>query len=568
MSKRPAGKHNTSQTATASTPEGEFQRHLRDLGLDSTDAYRAWCRKHGFGQATHKNWQERRNEIRLAQKQRAEETAAEEMRKHAERLGLNSLEEYDAWCVRHGFSRSLRKTYEQQKQEIRFADNERGRQALAGAKKNLRRPDEVIRALHDGEIDPADLKTPYLLKIAEVFKQTDSSPDCRAALLALLLHAQKHANLFGLDPVDPHFSRKAGNTFIDALLALARRDSDWIRPLEDWKPDSHSPRRQFGSLARHLLARYTVPAFIDTAWFHGSTPKAQAEQDWFRHIGIGKNIRTADIPVQLTKMAAHHFLLAPKDFTIDGAFRWGQIIALGGNEYLVRAVTATRLGWLMEDEPFWKSVIHFFVNNPMLDPACLGPMVDYIYNEKFAPQESIGDYGQVVFGPPRNPEFSMKGRTVPALLRLVETWHRQLAKETRKPVIRWEPSGIGSFSLTERDRDSEQQVMWTVEELLDSKSLNEEGKAMHHCVASYARSCENGKTSIWSLRVGEEYSKSTHRVMTIEVHNDSRKLVQARGRCNKTPGARQASERLGRTPRILKLWATQEGLTVPSHILQ
>jgi hypothetical protein len=59
MSKRSAKRGAPNRTATASTPEGELQRHLRDLGLESTEAYRAWCREHGFGSAIHKDWQER-----------------------------------------------------------------------------------------------------------------------------------------------------------------------------------------------------------------------------------------------------------------------------------------------------------------------------------------------------------------------------------------------------------------------------------------------------------------------------------------------------------------------------
>src|SRR5690349_5416 len=117
-------------------------------------------------------------------------------------------------------------------------------------------------------------------------------------------------------------------------------------------------------------------------------------------------------------MAAHHFLQAPRELSIEGALRWGQIHGLGGDEYLVRAVLGTKLGELMEDELFWKSFLHFLVNNPMLDRACIGPMVDYIHAQKYAPREAVGEDGRRVLLPPPNPHFSMKGRTATALWRL------------------------------------------------------------------------------------------------------------------------------------------------------
>ena len=38
-------------------------------------------------------------------------------------------------------------------------------------------------------------------------------------------------------------------------------------------------------------------------------------------------------------------------------------------------------------------------------------------------------------------------------------------------------------------------------ELLDSTALYAEGRAMHHCVYSYANRCRRGETAIWSLRM-------------------------------------------------------------------
>jgi hypothetical protein len=566
MPRNPNKRNQVCRTATASTPEGEIQRHLKELGLASTEDYRAWCRQHGFGPALHKGWQERREEVRHARKI-AEETEAEgRLQRHIEALGLKTREAYGDWCTRHGFSDALHKTPQQLRHERTVADRERAEKALAGARRQQRKPENVIESLSHNTIEPELLKSPLYREIHALFAGVGPQPEHRQALCQLLLHAHKQTRLLALEPAIPHLGPQAGNTFLHGLAALAYHRDRWLRPLEDWRPESHNTRRQFGSLARHLLAKYPVPAFMDAAWFSGDSLQARRQQEWFIHIGVGRNIRRADLPLRLTEKAAHFFLGAPRDFSIEAAFRWGQIQAMGGNEYLVRAIASTRLAEFQEDEAFWASVLQFFVNSPMLDGSWIGPMVDYIHHRRFAPQEIVGPEGLPVQIGPLEPEFSMKGRTVTALWQRVEEWHRHLAKETRRPPLEWAPSGIGALSYTERDPDTGSLVCWTIEELLSSRQLTEEGKALHHCVASYAHSCARGSCSIWSMQVEDCRAQIHRRVMTIEVSNARRFVAQARGRYNKTPGAKHSSPRLNRAPAILKQWAGQEGLTIPGYI--
>ena len=125
-------------------------------------------------------------------------------------------------------------------------------------------------------------------------------------------------------------------------------------------------------------------------------------------------------------MMAHHFLQAPDHFTVEAALRWGQVRGLGGSKPLAHAVAATRLGSSFEAEDFWGTVVLFFVNHPELDPAQVGPVVDYLHHQRFVPQEVLIEEGDLVgLGPPQ-PDLSMKGRTPRSLLRQVGDWRERL----------------------------------------------------------------------------------------------------------------------------------------------
>lgn len=553
-------------TATASTPQGELQKHLRDLGIETVGAYRVWCREQGFRGALDKSWQERRREVQRAQKLAEDARNAALLHNHWYMLRFQTQQEYEAWCVQNGCASVGPKTEHQRKHEVTLRAQERNAAALQKGRRHARKPAEALEEIFHGRLPASELTSPVLQAIHETFAVFNNGVRGRQAFLQLLLLAQRHTSLLDCTPVLTSLGAQQGNNYIAALSALAQQHDLWLRSPEDWRPTTHNKHRQFGALARHLLADYPVPGFFDAAWFEGATAEARRHRIWFRHIGIGKNIRTADLPLPLTSRGAHLFLLAPGDLSIDAAMRWGQAQALGAEPRLCRALVATRLAEPQEDEEFWKSVLHFFVNNPMLDPHHVGPIIDFIHNRRFQVQPVRGPFGDMVTGIPE-PLFSMKGRSVPALLLRVEEWHRELNREKRKAQLEWEPRpDIHPFEYVECDHEEHPILYWTIHELTSRQELQEEGKTMRHCVASYDSSCASGNSSIWALRVRTPLEEKARSVMTIEVHNHRRAIVQARGRCNKTSTARQAGFWLKEAPLILKMWAAREKLTVSTHL--
>ncbi len=343
-------------------------------------------------------------------------------------------------------------------------------------------------------------------------------------------------------------------TYIQGLIALAEDNGSWIRPLETWHAETDDRGEQFSKLTRHLFAAYDVPRFMDSVWLDGNP----THQNWFKHIGGGRNIRTASgLPFMLTKKMAHHFLTAPEDYTVAEALRWGQVHALGGNRqlaealrgtYLVRALnthdTNPRDFWFVEDD-FWISVIRFFLLNPMLNPRHANPIIDYIQHQKYIGQ------------PPARPNFSMNGRTPETLLRQVEAWYQELhrageKKEKKGTPGRWAGSGIGGFRFQQEHR------IWDIMELTNKKELYAEGKAMGHCASTYLSFCIAGEISMWAMAIKDEGETVWKKAVTIEVELPSRRITQVRGRFNRFPTQEEKS--------ILERWAAKENLRIPSYI--
>jgi hypothetical protein len=374
-------------------------------------------------------------------------------------------------------------------------------------------------------------------------------PGALPAYDRLLRQVQRHTRW--LRPAGrPGDSRNPLNT---AVLALALHHADWLRPPEAWKPGGPSPWPQAASLAHHLLARYPVPACLTSVWFDPPPGQPLPQHGWFKHLGRGGSLRTAGLPLRLTRAMAHRLGQAPHHYRVFAALRWAQVVGMGGGEALARAVAATPLGRGPGDEPFWEEVLRFLVRHPTFPLDQVGPLVDCLRHQRGEASEGVSPAG--VFGPlpPPRPDFSLQGRTVASVLRLIEDWHRDLGLEAAVPLGRtWRPSPLRGFRLVEVSAALGTQRVWEVTELLAGRDLVLEGRALRHCVATYAGRCPRGQASIWSLRLAT--GQGRFRVLTVEVDVPNRTVGQARGWRNRYPTAQEWE--------ILRLWAAQEGLTM------
>jgi len=485
-----------------------------------------------------------------------------ELGDHIHSLGLGTVEEYREWCARNGFSRKLNKHWKRRCRE-RFHHRQRDAlDRLDQRKREQRNLIDVIRGICEGQIEEHDVTQQHLKRLCAVLKpgrgpQLERQVN-RPALLRIVSHLNScRAKVFHGSPVIAELGEHPGNTFIEALALAAAHSAAWQRPVEDWKPRSHNPHRQFHSLLRHLFVCYDdMPLFFDSVWFMGRTREAAERRGWYRHVGRGQNIRNCKLPLAYTKKMAHHFLRAPSDVTMDQALRWGQVHGLGGDDRLARAIFGTRLADNFEHDAFWTSVMRWFAAHPLLDRAHIGPMIDYIHNQRFVAEQVYVGPGRREVSPPPQPNFTMKGRTPAGLLRKVNHWHRRLATDNTHQLRQWQPSGIDAFEYLEGSIQNRSLKCWTIRELLSSKALVAEGRQLKHCVATYASSCAQGHCSIWTMEI--ESSDGRKKLITVEVQNRGRMISQARGKLNRLAHEKERS--------VLRRWAIAQGLKLSKYV--
>jgi len=326
--------------------------------------------------------------------------------------------------------------------------------------------------------------------------------------------------------------------------------SFWIRPVEDWVPAGKSRRTKLRSLIDHLIVKYPVPEFLYSCF--GSRGR---ESRVFIAISRGAKVVSCfnhggyfEIP--MTRRMCRYFMASPPGTPFMQAVRMAQVRAMGGSGKLARAICGTFLGREeMCDEGFWLTAIRWLCRQEGLDTGKAGPLLDYIRHRAGQARPAAELF---MAGPDgrRHGPFSMKGRTLRSLTRDMEEWHRELALEKKLYGVRFSPSGFeeGVWDLRGRSRSEDGRVRWTMDEILCSEALHAEGKAMKHCVYCYAPYISEKHTSIWSLR------RDDGRALTVEVENGRRRIVQARGRCNRQPA--------GSELKVLRLWARENRLRV------
>lgn len=319
---------------------------------------------------------------------------------------------------------------------------------------------------------------------------------------------------------------------------------EWVRELEALEISGKSPESKMISIIKHFNVKYPIPRWLYEIMLPKRviTPVAgragrghhnvyvQMPQvgsipifHYFANGGsVKKALKQKLIPSIMTAKMNHFFLTKSQiGMTIPEAVRYAQVMCLGGDRRIWKEICQSRLQnfQTLEEDPemamwtpsedWWITVIDWICRQPMLNPEQIGPLIDFLVQKK------TDDF-----------TFQMAGRTAQNLITEMERWHENLSRVKLMTKTHYESSGFKSGFWNRKDQFGMDEVVRVVE-ILTAQELKAEGKALQHCVVSYAGMIEKGAVSIWSYRINDK------RILTLEVYNSNRSVVQVRGKLNR-----------------------------------
>jgi len=299
----------------------------------------------------------------------------------------------------------------------------------------------------------------------------------------------------------------------------------WVHSPRTWDARSGRP------LVHHLFGLYDVPAFLASEWFRESEITRFKWLCWFILFAQGGSLKRAahyfdwDVPAGF----AHHLAAAPADLSPTEACILAEVRRQGGDEIDCRrilrnpafVIDPTERSAAGSHRKFWHDTLRWLIAHR---EAITDQQSDLILSWAMHEYTETDRAGL--------PAFSWKGRRVRAVLERSVAYHR----EVENPWYRYSWQGHGWDWVLEVPPHGK----WSFVELTSGDELFQEGKAMRHCVASYAGRCASGYSAIVSLRYNQQ------RRVTIEITPRTKQIVQARGLCNRPADAE--------AQRALSLW--------------
>jgi hypothetical protein len=333
--------------------------------------------------------------------------------------------------------------------------------------------------------------------------------------------------------------------------------ADTIRSPESWRPKlkTRDAARLRLAAARHLFARYPVASHLEQVWIDAAgLDRAETElrKRWYVAAAGGGSLYKAGASAFLSRKEVHAFLNPLGTVGFDAAIWQAIARSYTDDPALVSRITRSRIARTPRGElAFWREAAQFFCAQPTtveeIDDLC-----DYIAHRRR-----------------RERKFSLKGRSLAALRRLMQAWHRDLAVIARIEAARrraemarqhpaaraaqlpshWAGAQLAEWSWSPSSAKRDEYV---VTQLRSAEDLVAESRAMHHCVSSYAAKCITGLASIWSLRYRRP--GNVDRLLTIELDRQHR-AVQVRGFANRPahPDERKVLERWAKARGIILL---------------
>lgn len=332
-----------------------------------------------------------------------------------------------------------------------------------------------------------------------------------------------------------------------------------VREAMFWRPKlkTRDPARLRLAAARYLFANYPVAAPLERIWLDTAgldDAEVRLRKGWYVIAARGGSLWKEAAGKWLTRKEAHAFLNPPGDLSFEEAF-W-QAVARGFTDDLGMALRIARskiAATPRAELAFWREAARFFCQAGA-SLAEIDDLCDFLAAAKR-----------------RTGGFSLKGRTLASLNRLMAEWHRDLDAieriEAARRVMaaqgraggqqradggRWPGSPLADWSWQPSAKDARtRNESFAVRQLRTAAELAEETRAMRHCVSTYAAKCIAGQASIWSLT--HKVPGKTERLLTIELDRQNR-AAQVRGFANRLAHADEV--------KVLMRWGKARGVVV------
>ncbi|RYD22752.1 MAG: hypothetical protein EOP88_06905 [Verrucomicrobiaceae bacterium] len=329
---------------------------------------------------------------------------------------------------------------------------------------------------------------------------------------------------------------------VPALVRMAHYHEWWIRDPSDWTPDpSRSPRLQIHDLAAHLFARWPMPEWFGAAWFVKGE-LTYLERDWYCQVGRGSSLRKlAGMPPSITHRALSLARNAPGHLTVREALRWGQVKAAGGTDELLREVLQSRMVKDLSNDAVWSRLIGKFAAAKPRSERHFGiiadTLIEVIRNDGWhRAGELVGlPFGELLRHCRKfwSTIFTLAAASLPEMKGLDIGCRHARAQFGAVASTRWARLPYVRDQQIDRKETSTLEIV----ELTTLAQLIAEGRSMGHCVGTYGPDCVSGGSSIFRMRRsdGERPDVWAEGNLTIEVDRASRRVIQIRGKYNRSP---------------------------------
>jgi hypothetical protein len=329
-----------------------------------------------------------------------------------------------------------------------------------------------------------------------------------------------------------------------------------VRDPQAWHPQmkTRDTARLRLAAARHLFALYPVPPMLERIWIDDTglgADEVRLRRQWYVTAARGGSLYKAGAGAWLTRKEVHAFLHPSAGLAFDEAF-WEAIArSYADNAAIALRIARSKIARAPRGEiEFWRGAVRLFCANPT--PAeTIDDLCDYLAECRR-----------------RDPDYSLVGRTLPALTRRMHEWHDDIAAIERiEAMLRrvyghgapagvadaaWSGSPLADWEWVPSSKEAKARgERFVVRQLKRAEELVMESRAMRHCVSTYAGKCIAGKATIWSLRRCTK--DRIDRLLTIEV-DPQHQAVQVRGLGNRVAHAEERQ--------VIERWAKARGITL------